>query len=133
MKIVLISMPDSGAFSRGLKMHRVIISGQWKRAIRRNYEFLSELEADASYCQILTPYPKTKLREYLIGEGLVTNHDRYERYSGFWAIVKTRHLESDQLEYAFWYHRQTALGWWKPAVFPCKQGKILTSLWMYMV
>ena len=102
-------------------------------AIRENYEFLSELEADASYCQILTPYPKTKLREYLIGEGLVTNHDRYERYSGFWANVKTRHLESDQLQYAFWYYRQTALGWWKPSAFPCKQGKILTSFWMHMV
>lgn len=104
-----------------------------ENAIRENYQFLRELEADASYCQMLTPYPKTKLREYLTGEGLVTNHDRYERYSGLWANVKTRHLESDQLQYAFWYHRQTALGWWKPSAFACSQGKAWTSFWTYMV
>jgi radical SAM superfamily enzyme YgiQ (UPF0313 family) len=104
-----------------------------EEAIRKNYQFLNDLEADASYCQILTPYPKTKLREYLIDEGLVTNHDRYERYSGFWANVKTRHLESDQLQYAFWYYRQTALGWWKPSAFAGKQGRMWMSFWTYMV
>jgi radical SAM superfamily enzyme YgiQ (UPF0313 family) len=104
-----------------------------EEAIRRNYQFLNDLEADASYCQMLTPYPKTKLREYLIDEGLVTNHDRYERYSGFWANVKTRYLESNQLQYAFWYYRQTALGWWKPSAFSGKQGRLWTSFWMYMV
>ena len=104
-----------------------------EEAIRKNYQFLNDLEADASYCQILTPYPKTRLREYLIDEGLVTNNDRYERYSGFWANVKTRHLESNQLQYAFWYYRQTALGWWKPSAFAGKQGRIWMSSWTYMV
>ncbi len=104
-----------------------------EEAIRRNYQFLNDLEADASYCQMLTPYPKTKLREYLIDEGLVTNLDRYERYSGFWANVKTRYLESNQLQYAFWYYRQTALGWWKPSAFSGKQGRLWTSFWTYMV
>ncbi|MCX5845944.1 MAG: radical SAM protein [Deltaproteobacteria bacterium] len=104
-----------------------------EEAIRKNYQFLNDLEADASYCQMLTPYPKTKLREYLISEGLVTNHDRYERYSGFWANVKTRHLESDQLQYAFWYYRQTALGWWKPSAFAGKQGRLWTSFWTHVV
>ncbi|MCJ7772340.1 MAG: B12-binding domain-containing radical SAM protein, partial [Desulfobacterales bacterium] len=75
-------------------------------AIIRNYQFLNEIEADASYCQILTPYPKTDMRQDLINEGLVTNKDDYSRYSGLWANVKTRYLESDQLQYFFWYHRQ---------------------------
>ncbi|MEN6317668.1 MAG: radical SAM protein [Syntrophaceae bacterium] len=104
-----------------------------EEAIRRNYQFLNDLEADASYCQILTPYPKTKLREYLLDEGLVTNHDHYEQYSGFWANVKTRYLNSDQLQYAFWFYRCTALGWWKPSVFAGKQGGLWTSCWTYMV
>ncbi len=104
-----------------------------EEAVRRNYQFLNDLEADASYCQMLTPYPKTGLREYLTGEGLITNHDRYERYSGFWANVKTRHLDSDRLQYAFWYHRQTALGWWKPSDFAGKQGRAWTSFWTYAV
>jgi anaerobic magnesium-protoporphyrin IX monomethyl ester cyclase len=104
-----------------------------EEAIRTNYEFLNDLEVDASYCQILTPYPRTRLREHLISEGLVTNIDRYERYSGFWANVKTRHLEADHLQYAFWYYRQTALGWWRPSAFAGKQGRLWTSFWTYVV
>jgi hypothetical protein len=77
MKVVLISMPD-------------VIPDE--EVIRTNYEFLNDLEVDASYCQIPTPYPRTRLREYLISEGLVTN--------------------SDQLQYAFWYYRQIhKVGW----------------------
>ena len=104
-----------------------------EEAVRRNYHFLKELDADASYCQILTPYPKTKLRENLISEGLVTNPDRYERYNGLWANVKTRFLDSDQLQYAFWYYRQTVLGWWTPSTFARRQGRSWTSLWSYIV
>jgi anaerobic magnesium-protoporphyrin IX monomethyl ester cyclase len=104
-----------------------------EEAIRKNYQFLNELETDAAYCQMLTPYPKTKLRESLIDAGLVTNLDHYERYSGFWANVKTRHLESDQLQYAFWYYRQTALGWWKPSAFAEIQSNLWTSFWTHVV
>ncbi len=102
-------------------------------AIRRNYEFLGDLEVDAAYCQILTPYPKTRLRDALIEAGLVTNPDRYGRYNGLWANVKTRHLESDQLQYAFWRERQATLGWWKPSAFADRHGKLWTSFWMHAV
>jgi anaerobic magnesium-protoporphyrin IX monomethyl ester cyclase len=98
-------------------------------AVEKNYRFLNDLETDAAYCQMLTPYPKTRLRENLSAEGLITNPDRYERYNGFWANVKTRHLKSDQLAYAFWYHRQVTLGWWKPSAFAVQQGRLWTSLW----
>lgn len=104
-----------------------------EEAIRENYLFFKSLEVDVSYFQILTPYPRTRLRESLIAEGLVTNPDRYEWYNGFWANVKTRHLESDRLQYAFWYHRQTALGWWKPSAFAERNGKVWTFFWMHMV
>lgn len=104
-----------------------------EEAIKRNYQFLNDLEADASYCQMLSPFPKTAIREHLISEGLVTNHDHYERYNGLWANVKTRRLEADQLQYAFWYYRQTALGWWKPSSFARSQGILWTSAWIYVV
>jgi len=104
-----------------------------EEAIRKNYEFINDLEADASYCQILTPYPKTRLREQLISEGLISSLDRYERYNGFWANVKTRYLNSEQLQYAFWYYRYTALGWWKPSASVGKLGRLWTPIWMYMV
>ncbi|MHB8771799.1 MAG: B12-binding domain-containing radical SAM protein [Syntrophales bacterium] len=102
-------------------------------AIGRNYAFLGELGTDAAYCQLLTPYPKTRLRESLLSEGLVTNPDRYERYNGLWANVKTRHLEADRLQYAFWLERQTTLGWWKPSAFAEGQGRLWTSFWSRIV
>jgi radical SAM superfamily enzyme YgiQ (UPF0313 family) len=104
-----------------------------EEAIRRNYQFLIDLGVDASYCQMLSPFPKTKLREYLLSEGLVTNHDRYELYNGLWANMKTRHMEAEQLQYAFWHYRQSVLGWWKPSAFVTKQGRLWTYIWMYMV
>jgi len=102
-------------------------------AIQENYRFLNELEIDAAYCQILTPYPKTRLRENLLAEGLVTNRDRFERYNGLWANVKTRRLQADQLAYAFWLYRQTVLGWWKPSAFAVQQGRLWTSFWTYVI
>lgn len=104
-----------------------------EEAIRRNYAFLNDLEADASYCQMLSPFPKTVIREHLQNEGLIANPDHYERYNGLWANVKTRHLDADQLQYAFWYYRQTALGWWTPSAFARSQGWMWTSAWTHVV
>ena len=39
--------------------------------IMENYHFLKAIGADTSYCQILTPYPKTGIRQHLLDEGLV--------------------------------------------------------------
>jgi len=100
-------------------------------AIRENYQFLKDIDADASYCQILTPYPKTGMRQDLIDEGLVTNKYDYSRYNGLWANVKTRHLDSDQLQYYFWYHRQVTLGWWRPSRLARNQGRLWTGIWIY--
>lgn len=103
-----------------------------EEAVRRNYRFLNDLEADASYCQMLSPFPKTVIREHLLSEGLVANFDRYERYNGMWANVRTRRMAADQLQYAFWYHRQVTLGWWKPSSFARNQGKTWTGVWTHL-
>ncbi|MEN6465086.1 MAG: radical SAM protein, partial [Syntrophaceae bacterium] len=104
-----------------------------EESIRRNYQFLNELEADASYCQMLSPFPKTVIREHLIEEGLVTNLDNYERYNGMWANVRTKHLDTEQLQYAFWLHRQITLGWWDPSEFARNNGKSWTAVWTHVV
>jgi radical SAM superfamily enzyme YgiQ (UPF0313 family) len=104
-----------------------------EEAVRANYQFLNDLEADASYCQMLSPFPRTPIRDYLIGEGLIANRDRYERYNGMWANVRTRHLKAEELQYAFWYYRQTALGWWTPSPFARSQGRLWTAAWMCLV
>lgn len=101
-------------------------------AIKENYEFFKSIGADACYAQILTPYPKTAMRENLINEGLVVNPDDYKKYSGLWANVRTRYLSAEQLQYHFWYQRQVVLGWWNPPDPVRRQGRIWTSIWRFL-
>ena len=103
-----------------------------EESIIENYEFFKLLQADAAYCQILTPYPKTKMREFLINEDLVTNKTDFAKYSGLWANVRTKHLEADRLQYLFWYHRQQVLGWWNPSSNMREQGRGWTAIWRYL-
>jgi len=105
-----------------------------EESIIENYRFLRDVGSDAAICQILTPYPKTEIRETLLKEDLVTNVDNYDRYTGLWANVKTRHLETDRLQYLFWYHRQKILGWWSPNRRARRsQGEIWTGFWVFLV
>ncbi len=96
-----------------------------------NYKFLKSTDADTAYCQILTPYPKTGMRRELLDQGLVTNRYDYTRYNGMWANVKTRQLDSEKLQYLFWYHRQKVMGWWEPSRRIQEQGRLWTSIWKY--
>lgn len=80
-----------------------------------NYEFSKELEVDYPVFQILTPYPKTKIREDLAEMGLITNYEDIRRYNGTLANVRTKHLsESEvrvlqQMMYNKYYHDQNYL------------------------
>lgn len=98
-----------------------------------NYNFIKSTGADSIYCQILTPYPKTGIRQQLLDDGLVTHPIDYHRYNGMWANVRTRHLDSDTLQYLVWYYRQTILGWWEPSKRIRKRGRLWTGLWIYLV
>lgn len=99
--------------------------------IIENYEFLKSIGADTSYCQILTPYPKTGIRQYLLDEGLVTNPNDFSTYNGIWANVRTRHLDTDTLQYLVWYHRQSIMGWWEPSHQVRARGPVWTGIWLY--
>jgi radical SAM superfamily enzyme YgiQ (UPF0313 family) len=102
-----------------------------EEAIVENYRFFNSTGADASLCQIITPYPKTGMRQDLINEGLVTNLYDYSRYNGLWANVKTRHISADRLQYLFWYHKQNILGWWNPSERARRFGSLWTAIWIY--
>jgi radical SAM superfamily enzyme YgiQ (UPF0313 family) len=101
--------------------------------IIENYKFLKSIEADTSYCQILTPYPKTGMRQHLLDEGLVTNPDDFSTYNGIWANVRTHHLDSDTLQYLVWYQRQIIMGWWEPSRHVRARGPVWTGIWIYLV
>jgi radical SAM superfamily enzyme YgiQ (UPF0313 family) len=95
-----------------------------------NYQFLKSTGVDTTYCQILTPYPRTGIRRRLLDEGLVTHPYEYSRYNGMWANVRTRQLTSDELQFLFWYHNEQVMGWWHPSERIRTQGRIWTSIWL---
>jgi radical SAM superfamily enzyme YgiQ (UPF0313 family) len=99
--------------------------------IAANYRFLKEIDTDSDYCQILTPYPKTGIRQMLMDQGLVTNAENFSRYNGMWANVKTRHLNDGQLQFLHWYYRETIMGWWNPSDRIRAQGRFWTGIWLY--
>lgn len=101
-------------------------------SIKENFEFFKATNADAAYCQILTPYPKTGMRRQLMDQNLVTNPHDLKRYNGLWANIRTRHLDTDRLQYLFWYYRQTVLGWWDPSDRVKGIGKLWTAIWTYL-
>ncbi len=103
-----------------------------EEAIRENYEFFKSINADSAYCQVLTPYPKTGMRENLLEQELITNQTDYKKYNGLWANVRTNHLDSEQLQYQFWYQRQVVLGWWNPPAEARSQGWAWISIWRFI-
>ncbi len=74
--------------------------------IAQNFEFFDKANIDFFGEQIITPYPKTGMRDILIKEGLVTNADNYRKYYGFWANVRTKHLSSDDLQFLRWKYKR---------------------------
>ena len=102
-------------------------------SIRENYAFFKEIEADAAYCQIITPYPKTGMRENLLEQGMVSNPTDLKKYNGLFANVRTKHLTSEELQFQFWYQRQVVLGWWNPPAAIRKQGRLWVWIWIYLM
>ncbi len=102
----------------GMLVQGLIINGfpeDDEDSIRETYEFLDSLHCDLMHGQILNPYPKTKIRKQLIEMDLIVNQTAYKKYNGFWANVRTKHLDEEQLHYQDWYHRQVILKDWKPS------------------
>lgn len=73
--------------------------------IATNYKFFDDQDIDFFGDQIMTPYPKTGIREEMMRQGLVTNLDDYRLYNGYWANVRTRHLTPDEIQFLRWKYR----------------------------
>ena len=88
-----------------LRQHRMaLIAGiivgfpdDTRESIRANMRLFRQLRPDSIFAQYLTPYPKTKLRDEMLAEGLVDNVDRFSEYDGFSCNVRTRALSRDEL------------------------------------
>ena len=55
------------------------------------------MRPDLIYSQYLTPYPKTRLRQELLEEGLVVNADDFSTYDGFHCNIRTRNIDQATL------------------------------------
>ncbi len=63
----------------------------------QNYQLIRELKVDLPNFMTLTPFPKTKIREELEQQGLLTNPTDYKRYDLIQANVKTQYLSDQEL------------------------------------
>lgn len=68
-----------------------------RESIAENMRMFKTLHPDVIYAQYLTPYPKTRLREEMLADGLVVNKDDFSSYDGFTCNVRTKHLTRDEL------------------------------------
>jgi len=86
-----------------------------RESIETNLEFARQY-VDWPYIQHPTPYPRTPMTKDFQNRGLITN-ERLEEYDGTTAVVRTRHLEAEEVEFLRW----KAERWMKvrhiPAVF----------------
>jgi radical SAM superfamily enzyme YgiQ (UPF0313 family) len=71
-----------------------------RAAIDANLEFARE-HVDWPYIQHPTPYPRTPMTRDFVERGLVVS-DRLEEYDGTTAVVRTAHLEAEEVEFLRW-------------------------------
>jgi len=64
-------------------------------------DFLIRIKAPVSFMFILSPRVGTKVREQLVSEGRVFDHD-WTKYCGFQVVYRPRHMTPRQLEEEYW-------------------------------
>lgn len=72
--------------------------GDTREIVYENYHYANSIDVDIPLFLILTPFPKTEIREELLKYGLITNKYDYSKYDLFHANVKTHYLTSDEIE-----------------------------------
>ncbi len=95
-----------------------------RESIEANLEFARRY-VDWPYIQHPTPYPRTPMTKEFRDQGLIQN-ERLEEYDGTTAVVRTRHLPAEEVEFLRW----KAERWMKtrhvPAVFRHDPWFVLT-------
>jgi anaerobic magnesium-protoporphyrin IX monomethyl ester cyclase len=95
-----------------------------RESIEANLEFARRY-VDWPYIQHPTPYPRTPMTKDFRDQGLIVEED-VSRYDGTTAVVKTKHLSADEVEFLRW----RAERWMKlkhlPAVFLHSPAFVLT-------
>ena len=72
--------------------------GDTRETIVDNFHYANQVDVDFPLFLILTPFPRTEIRDELSREGLITNADDFSKYDLFRANVRTRQLSPEELE-----------------------------------
>lgn len=96
-----------------------------------NYRFVKDMGINSVMDQLLTPYPKTPLREEMMQDGRVANYSDFRWYDGYFSNVRTRSLTPEELNFVRWKIRRDVIGMWRPTKGDWKYFKGYTYLWEF--
>jgi len=98
--------------------------GDTRESIEANLEFARRY-VDWPYIQHPTPYPRTPMTKDFRDQGLIQN-ERFEEYDGTTAVVRTRHLPAEEVEFLRWKAERWMKTHHMPAVFRHDPWFVLT-------
>ena len=82
-------------------------------SIRENYQFIKKMGITSVMDQVMTPYPKTPLREEMLKDKRVANFSDFRWYDGYFSNVHTHQLTSEELNFVRWKIRREIIGMWR--------------------
>jgi hypothetical protein len=97
--------------------------------IRENYQFIKDLGITSVMDQVMTPYPKTPLRQEMLADDRVVNTADFRWYDGYFTNVRTNSLTSAELNFIRWKIRREVIGMWRPTKGDWKYFQGYTYLW----
>jgi radical SAM superfamily enzyme YgiQ (UPF0313 family) len=100
-------------------------------SIRENYQFIKKMGITSVMDQIMTPYPKTPLREEMLKDKLVANLSDFRWYDGYFSNVRTHHLTPEELNFVRWKIRRKIIGMWRATKADWKFFKGYTYVWEF--
>ena len=100
-------------------------------SIRENYQFIKKMGITSVMDQIMTPYPKTPLREEMLADGRVANLSDFRWYDGYFSNVRTRQLTAEELNFVRWKIRREIVGMWRATKADWKFFKGYTYIWEF--
>jgi len=95
-------------------------------SIEANLEFARRY-VDWPYIQHPTPYPRTPMSKEFRDQGLIQN-ERLEEYDGTTAVVRTRHLPAEEVEFLRWRAERWMKARHVPSVFRHDPWFVLTHM-----
>ena len=100
-------------------------------SIRENYQFIKKMGITSVMDQIMTPYPKTPLREEMLKDERVANLSDFRWYDGYFSNVRTHQLTPEELNFVRWKIRREILGMWRGTKADWKFFKGYTYFWEF--